>query len=112
MSKFIFYELIYLSIYTNLPRLMFPNNSIHHSDILQARVKTTGITRTPLQWSSQVFEIVDTGGERAERKKWPHIFNVAHCVLFVVALNGYSKSLAEDIHAVGRELSSRPSAKC
>eukprot|EP00731_Ephydatia_muelleri_P006074 Em0003g322a len=43
-----------------------------------------------------IYRIVDVGGQRSERSKWIQCFDDVKAVLFVVALNGYDMTLAED----------------
>ena len=45
-------------------------------DILHSRSKTTGIMETVFSISNLSFRIVDVGGQRSERKKWIHCFQV------------------------------------
>jgi len=44
--------------------------------VLRARSKTTGITETEFEVDSTKFRMVDVGGQRSERKKWIHCFEV------------------------------------
>jgi guanine nucleotide-binding protein subunit alpha, other len=38
----------------------------------------------------------DVGGQRSERKKWIHVFDNVHVVLFLAAISGYDQALVED----------------
>lgn len=40
------------------------------TDVLKARVKTTGISETRFQQQGRQFIVVDVGGQRSERRKW------------------------------------------
>lgn len=82
-------DLTHYSIYNNLDRLKLPNSSPTYADILQARVKSTGISATPLHWSGQNFEIIDTDGTFKDRWAWPQVFKGADSVLLVVELDSY-----------------------
>ncbi|KAJ6577987.1 guanine nucleotide binding protein, alpha subunit, partial [Mycena capillaripes] len=64
-------------------------------DILRLRVKTTGIYQKDVEFDEQTLTICDTGGERAERRKWIHCFPGTTAVFFLVALNDYQKVLEE-----------------
>jgi len=65
-------------------------------DLLRARRKTTGIVETQFTVSSNVFTIVDVGGQRSERKKWLHCFGSVSAVIFLTAINEYDMVLEED----------------
>lgn len=45
-------------------------------DILRSRVKTTGITETTFKVGELTYKLFDVGGQRSERKKWIHCFEV------------------------------------
>jgi GTPase SAR1 family protein len=65
-------------------------------DILRARVRTTGIEEAKFIFDKNVFEVVDVGGQRSERRKWIHCFSEVTAVLFVASLSDYDNSLRED----------------
>ncbi|KAL5502252.1 hypothetical protein EMCRGX_G008997 [Ephydatia muelleri] len=65
-------------------------------DVLRSRVQTTGIIETSFRVKKLIYRIVDVGGQRSERSKWIQCFDDVKAVLFVVALNGYDMTLAED----------------
>ncbi len=68
--------------------------------MLQARLRTTGITETLFELGQMNFRMMDVGGQRSERKKWIHCFEGVQCLLFMVALSGYDQCLVEDQNAV------------
>lgn len=70
--------------------------------MLQARLRTTGITETLFELKQLNFRMMDVGGQRSERKKWIHCFEGVQCLLFMVALSGYDQCLVEDQNAVSR----------
>lgn len=70
--------------------------------MLQARLRTTGITETLFELGQMNFRMMDVGGQRSERKKWIHCFEGVQCLLFMVALSGYDQCLVEDQNAVSR----------
>ena len=45
-------------------------------DILRTRVKTTGIVEINFTFKDLNFRVFDVGGQRSERKKWIHCFDV------------------------------------
>ncbi|KAJ3449773.1 guanine nucleotide-binding protein g(o) subunit alpha [Anaeramoeba flamelloides] len=65
-------------------------------DILQARVRTTGIEEAEFSIGEFIFTMVDVGGQRNERRKWIHCFEEVTSVIFVVSLVGYNQTLRED----------------
>lgn len=76
--------------------------------MLQARLRSTGITETLFELGQMNFRMMDVGGQRSERKKWIHCFEGVQCLLFMVALSGYDQCLVEDQSAV----SSAPFGLC
>jgi hypothetical protein len=60
------------------------------------RVRTTGIVVTHCPDPPRVFEIVDVGGQRSERKKWLHCFDNVNAIIFLEGLAGYKQVLFED----------------
>lgn len=65
-------------------------------DILRGRIKTTGLTETHFTNGGRLFTVVDTGGQRLERRKWIHLFQDISAVLFVLAVLEYDQVLFED----------------
>eukprot|EP00475_Leptophrys_vorax_P002497 TRINITY_DN1139_c0_g1_i1.p1 TRINITY_DN1139_c0_g1~~TRINITY_DN1139_c0_g1_i1.p1 ORF type:complete len:358 (-),score=100.38 TRINITY_DN1139_c0_g1_i1:196-1269(-) len=65
-------------------------------DILQCRVRTTGIMETTIVYEGFQMKIVDVGGQRNERKKWIHSFEQVSAVIFVAAISEYDQMLFED----------------
>lgn len=75
--------------------------------MLQARLRSTGITETLFELGQMNFRMMDVGGQRSERKKWIHCFEGVQCLLFMVALSGYDQCLVEDQSAVSITLISK-----
>jgi len=65
-------------------------------DILTCYGKTLGVVEMQFPVNSYQFIITDTGGQRNERKKWAHTFDGTDIIIFMCALNEYSKTLFED----------------
>eukprot|EP00483_Globobulimina_turgida_P013526 UN13551 len=65
-------------------------------DMLNARVKTTGIIERTYLINNTLFNFFDVGGQRNERKKWIQLFDNVSVVCFVAALNHYCSVLFED----------------
>lgn len=73
-----------------------PNYICNNEDILNGRIKTTGITETNFNISSFKFKVLDAGGQRLERQKWIHCFDNITAILFVIAISEYDQMLFED----------------
>lgn len=65
-------------------------------DILQARVRTSGIVEEKYLIDGVQFVMFDVGGQRNERKKWIHAFDNVTAVIFVAAISEYDQVLYED----------------
>jgi guanine nucleotide-binding protein subunit alpha len=55
-------------------RIGSPNYLPTETDVLRARLKTTGITETRFNMGQLSIHMFDVGGQRSERKKWIHCF--------------------------------------
>lgn len=73
-----------------------PGYAPDEMDILQARVRTSGIVEEKYQIDGVPFTMFDVGGQRNERKKWIHCFDNVTAVIFVAAINEYDQVLYED----------------
>ncbi|KAJ5155744.1 hypothetical protein N7492_008547 [Penicillium capsulatum] len=85
--------------FDSLDRIFAPGWLPDNQDMLQARLRTTGITETLFELGQMNFRMMDVGGQRSERKKWIHCFEGVQCLLFMVALSGYDQCLVEDQNA-------------
>ncbi|PWY90180.1 guanine nucleotide binding protein, alpha subunit [Aspergillus heteromorphus CBS 117.55] len=85
--------------FDSLDRIFTPGWLPDNQDMLQARLRTTGITETLFELGQMNFRMMDVGGQRSERKKWIHCFEGVQCLLFMVALSGYDQCLVEDQNA-------------
>ncbi|KAJ6232093.1 guanine nucleotide-binding protein g(o) subunit alpha [Anaeramoeba flamelloides] len=65
-------------------------------DVLNLRVKSTGITETRFTYSDQKYCLIDVGGQRNERKKWIHCFEDVSSIVFVSSLSAYDQVLVEE----------------
>lgn len=66
------------------------------SDVLKARVRTSGIVEEDYTIDGVRFKMYDVGGQRNERKKWIHCFDNVTAVIFVGAISEYDQVLYED----------------
>lgn len=65
-------------------------------DVLLVRIRTTGFNDQKFDYEGVQLRMIDVGGQRAERKKWIHMFDGVNAVLFVVATSEYDQTLYED----------------
>ncbi|KAI9730809.1 MAG: hypothetical protein M1834_005527 [Cirrosporium novae-zelandiae] len=82
--------------FSSIDRIWEPGFIPSDQDVLQSRLRTTGITETIFDLGQLTYRMVDVGGQRSERKKWIHCFEGCNCLLFLVALSGYDQCLVED----------------
>lgn len=82
--------------FSHLDRLFSKDFIPTNQDILQARLRTTGITETVFDLGTFKYRMFDVGGQRSERKKWIHCFENVNALIFLVAISGYDQCLAED----------------
>ncbi|XP_014775701.1 guanine nucleotide-binding protein G(o) subunit alpha [Octopus bimaculoides] len=97
------YELNDSAIYyfENMNRICSSTYIPNSTDVLRARVRTTGVLETCFRINYVIFRMFDVGGQRSERRKWIQCFDDVRGVLFVVALSSYDMCLYED-HTVNR----------
>lgn len=95
---------LFPSYFDSIDRLFTPGWLPDNQDMLQARLRSTGITETLFELGQMNFRMMDVGGQRSERKKWIHCFEGVQCLLFMVALSGYDQCLVEDQSAVSTAL--------
>lgn len=82
--------------FNNISKFSNPDYLCSDLDILNGRIKTTGITETNFNIKNFRFKVLDAGGQRSERKKWIHCFENITAVLFVLAISEYDQMLFED----------------
>uniref|UniRef100_A0A060TB66 ARAD1D25520p n=1 Tax=Blastobotrys adeninivorans TaxID=409370 RepID=A0A060TB66_BLAAD len=73
-----------------------PDYRASDNDIVQGRIKTTGISQFNFDVKGVNFNFFDVGGQRPERRKWIHCFDNVTAVLFVAAVSEYDQVLFED----------------
>jgi len=84
----------------NVQHFANPNCIVTFDDFVRIRDQTTGIIQTEFfvengrnKW---LFKITDVGGQRAERRKWLHVFAGVDVVIYVMSLSAYDQVLYED----------------
>jgi len=73
-----------------------PNYKPTDEDILRVRVRSTGIEEAEFDFDDMIFNMIDVGGQRSERRKWIHCFDKVDAILFVASLSCYDQFLRED----------------
>jgi len=82
--------------FDEIERVSAPAFQPTDQDILHCRVKTTGITETKFKIGDLIYNMVDVGGQRSERRKWIHCFENVTAIIFVVAISAFDQVLIED----------------
>lgn len=59
------------------------------SDIVRARIRTTGIIDASFTIGKLLYKIYDVGGQRSERRKWIQVFQDVQVLLFLVSISEY-----------------------
>jgi guanine nucleotide-binding protein G(i) subunit alpha len=65
-------------------------------DILRCKARTSGIQTVEFIHGHHNVKLLDTGGQRNERKKWKKAFPGTDVILFVAAISEYDQTLFED----------------
>lgn len=100
------------AVYKQRNRLQLADNAAHYldmvekiadpqyeptdQDIVNSRVRSSGIVEMLFAQNNIDFRLVDVGGQRSERRKWIHCFDNVQAVLFVAAISEYDQTLWED----------------
>jgi guanine nucleotide-binding protein G(i) subunit alpha len=81
---------------THAAKLTDPDYKITDEDILHARQRTTGIVENEFQVGKFTWNLIDVGGQRAERRKWVHFYEGVVAMIYVAALDEWDVVLPED----------------
>ncbi|CAJ0837815.1 7509_t:CDS:2 [Entrophospora sp. SA101] len=80
----------------NIDRFVDENYSPSDSDILQARIRTIGVTEHTFDVNDIIFRIFDVGGHRSQRQFWAPYFDDVDAIIFMAAISAYDQTLEED----------------
>merc|ERR1719229_244989 len=65
-------------------------------DILLVRYRTTVVIEQKFEMKKNWFHVFDVGGQKSERKKWIHCFEMVTAVIFVASMSCYDEVMFED----------------
>lgn len=71
----------------DIDRVCKKNYQLKNNDILQVRLKTTGLCECTINIDSTKMTLYDVGGQRSESKKWVRCFHNTTAVIFLVGLD-------------------------
>lgn len=79
----------------NIDRLASNDYLPTDEDILQARVRTVGVTEHCFDINRVTYRIYDVGGHRSQRQFWAPYFDDVNAIIFMVAISAYDQYLEE-----------------
>jgi len=68
----------------------------NEDECVASRIRTSGVTEEDLVITGTKFRVYDVGGQRSERRKWIHSFQMVNAILFITAISEYDLVLFED----------------
>ena len=92
---YIFPPLDVASFFREVRRIASPGYVPTTEDNLRSRVRTTGLHTWSYRYKRIGFEITDTAGEQAERKKWRFALENPDAIIYCVDISAYDLSLYE-----------------
>ncbi|RDL34345.1 uncharacterized protein BP5553_07473 [Venustampulla echinocandica] len=90
------YTLDGLYFLTDLDRLAGVDYLPTDQDILHAYTVTSGINQNTINFGNFVYNVVETGGARSERKKLSYVCDNVDVIIFFIPLSAYNLTLRED----------------
>jgi guanine nucleotide-binding protein G(i) subunit alpha len=73
-----------------------PNYTLTNEDILHARQRTSGFVEHKFKVGKYTWNLVDAGGQRAERRKWVKYYEGIVAVIFVASLDDWDIPCPEE----------------
>jgi len=82
----------------NLERIISEDFTPNEKDIINARLRTTGIENVTLQQDEPriAWQFSDAGGQQSEVRKWELYINNFHACIYCVALDSFDKKEKDD----------------
>ena len=96
LRAFSIFKLFVFSFFDNAARIGSADYVPTQTDILRARIKTTGISENRFTMGNLSLCMIDVGGQISERKKWIHTFENVTSIIFCMSLAEYDQVLLED----------------
>jgi hypothetical protein len=86
-----------MEYYLNSIDRILPSHYVPNiNDVLNVRIKTTGIVETEVLIKNVLVRFNDIGGQRNERKKWIHCFDGKDVFIYCMALSEINEVCYED----------------
>ncbi|GBB91613.1 hypothetical protein RclHR1_00190026 [Rhizophagus clarus] len=79
----------------NVDRFIQKDYSPSDEDILQARVRTLGVTEHHFKIDGTTYKIYDVGGHRSQRHFWAPYFDDVNAIIFMAAISSFDQTLEE-----------------
>ncbi|KAE9403113.1 G-alpha-domain-containing protein [Gymnopus androsaceus JB14] len=79
-----------------LPRILSKGYLPSDEDIIRCYIRTTGIHSDTINVRGSSVTLLDSGGQKSERKKWKYAIPKTEVVIFVASLSDYNEVLVED----------------
>eukprot|EP01126_Amoeba_proteus_P032278 TRINITY_DN3150_c0_g2_i1.p1 TRINITY_DN3150_c0_g2~~TRINITY_DN3150_c0_g2_i1.p1 ORF type:complete len:194 (-),score=50.73 TRINITY_DN3150_c0_g2_i1:433-1014(-) len=76
--------------------LVDENYVVTNEDMLRVRTVTTGVAYYDVSVDSTLWEFIDVGGQRTERRKWLHLFDDITALVYLTSLDFFNKTVEED----------------
>lgn len=99
----------------NISRIYDPDKGVNNDDVLQLKIRTSGVASYTFPLETLRIVVFDTGGQRAERRKWTGIFKGMDYVFHVAAVSEFDQKLFEatsdrwtDTHRVFNDILHEP----
>ena len=80
----------------NIHRIASPSYSPTDQDILQARVRTVGITEETFRIHNNTYRVIDVGGSRSQRNVWTSFFQEATAIILLAPISAFDQTLTEN----------------
>lgn len=81
-----------------LPRIATARYRPTDQDILQARVRTIGVTEETFRIHTSTYRVIDVGGSRSQRNVWTSFFDQATAIILLAPISAFDQTLAESRH--------------
>jgi len=82
--------------FDNLERIMADGYIPSQQDFLRVRIRTIGYDEAQYEYKQVLFNVLDVGGQRSERRHWKDYLDNATAILFCASLAEYDQKLRED----------------